>query len=73
MGTESADGHWGMLGACHGFWLDCGPAHYAPHKEEKSLSSKLAEAGIYIHGNFGFTIVLWGWTIKETFYQLQLK
>lgn len=46
-----------MLGACHGFWRACGPAHYAPHKEEKSLSSKLAEAGIYIHGNFGFAAV----------------
>lgn len=62
-----------MLGACHGFWRACGPAHYAPHKGEKSLSSKLAEAGIYIHGNFGIATVLWGWTIKESFYQLQLK
>lgn len=53
-----------MLGACHGSWRACGPAHYAPHKEEKSLSSKLAEAGIYIHGNFGFATVLWGRTIK---------
>lgn len=62
-----------MLGACHGSWRARGPAHYAPHKEEKSLSSKLAEAGIYIHGNFGFATVLWGWPIKESFSQLQLK